>query len=259
MDTQSSYGLLSLWQQGDFVARAVGVLLVGMSLASWYVIVVKALQLAKMRKMSHGAADAFWHTKSFAEGIEALGPQRPYNPFRALAQQGADAAAHHEENKEDLHGALNVSDWIVSCMRRSIDDTVSHLQSGLSILASIGSTAPFVGLFGTVWGIYHALVGIGVAGQATIDKVAGPVGEALIMTALGLAVAIPAVLGYNALLRGNRNLVASLNRFAHDLHAYLLTGTRVRSSANDAATVPAPAPFRPPLREVNGRREALQS
>jgi biopolymer transport protein ExbB len=255
----TSFGLASLWQQGDLVARGVGVLLVVMSLLSWYVIIVKALQLAKMRRMARGA-DAFWHTKSFRDGLGALGAQKAFNPFRALAEQGADAAAHHEENKEDLHGALNVSDWIVSCMRRSIDDTVSHLQSGLSILASIGSTAPFVGLFGTVWGIYHALVGIGVAGQATIDKVAGPVGEALIMTALGLAVAIPAVLGYNALLRGNRNLVASLNRFAHDLHAYLLTGTRVRSKAFDADPSPAPAPLRGHLREVRvARREALQS
>jgi biopolymer transport protein ExbB len=257
MDTLNQpYGLISLWGQGDFVTRAVGILLIVMSLLSWYVIIVKAVQLARMRRISSAAADAFWHTKSFSEGLEALGGNdNPHNPFRALAEQGADAVAHHEENKEDLHGALNVSDWIVSCMRRSIDDTISHLQSGLSILASIGSTAPFVGLFGTVWGIYHALVSIGAAGQASIDKVAGPVGEALIMTALGLFVAIPAVLGYNALLRGNRNLVAHLNRFAHDLHAYLLTGTRVRSSAA-SNPAPGPAPLRAHLHAVSGRGAA---
>jgi biopolymer transport protein ExbB len=260
MDTLNNpYGLISLWGQGDFVIRGIGVLLIVMSLLSWYVIIVKALHLARMRRGAGSAADAFWHTRSFREGLEALGGPGPHNPFRALAEQGADAVAHHEENKEDLHGALNVSDWIVSCMRRSIDDTISHLQSGLSILASIGSTAPFVGLFGTVWGIYHALIGIGAAGQASIDKVAGPVGEALVMTALGLAVAIPAVLGYNALLRGNRNLVAQLNRFAHDLHAYLLTGTRVRSSLDSNRAALAPAPLRAQLHAVNGRSEGIAS
>ena len=135
-----------------------------------------------------------------------------------------------------MQGALNVSDWIVSCMRRSIDDTVSQLQSGLSILASIGSTAPFVGLFGTVWGIYHALVGIGVAGQATIDKVAGPVGEALIMTALGLAVAIPATFGYNALVRGNKSTLARLNKFGFDLHALFVTGHAPRMARSRRAS-----------------------
>jgi hypothetical protein len=120
-----------------------------------------------------------------------------------------------------------VSDWVTRCLRNSIDDTTARLQSGLAMLASVGSTAPFVGLFGTVWGIYHALMSIGAAGQATIDKVAGPIGEALIMTALGLAVAIPAVLGYNALVRGNKYIVTRLNRFAHDLHAYFVTGARV--------------------------------
>jgi biopolymer transport protein ExbB len=122
-----------------------------------------------------------------------------------------------------------VSDWITRTLRNSIDDSTARLQSGLAILASVGSTAPFVGLFGTVWGIYHALVGIGASGVATIDKVAGPVGEALIMTALGLAVAIPAVLGYNALVRGNKGILTKLNRFAHDLHAYFVTGARVSS------------------------------
>ena len=122
-------------------------------------------------------------------------------------------------------------------MRNSIDEATSRMQGGLAVLASVGSTAPFVGLFGTVWGIYHALLAIGTAGQATIDKVAGPVGEALIMTALGLAVAIPAVLGYNALVRGNKRVLSKLNRFAHDLHAYFVTGSRV--SSNGATKVVA--------------------
>ena len=114
-------------------------------------------------------------------------------------------------------------------MQNTIDDATVELQSGMAILASVGSTAPFVGLFGTVWGIYHALMQIGMAGQATIDKVAGPIGEALIMTALGLAVAIPAVLGYNALVRGNKTVITRMNRFAHDLHALLMTGARVKA------------------------------
>src|SRR5690606_16113418 len=127
-----------------------------------------------------------------------------------------------------LHDVMDISDWLTRSLKSSIDESVSRLQSGLAILASVGSTAPFVGLFGTVWGIYHALVGLGASGVPTIDKVAGPVGEALIMTASGLAVAIPAVLGYNALTRGNKSVISKLNRFAHDLHAYFVTGSRVR-------------------------------
>jgi hypothetical protein len=131
---------------------------------------------------------------------------------------------------------LDLSDWVTRELRNSIDEFTARLQGGMAVLASVGSTAPFVGLFGTVWGIYHALMGIGVAGQATIDKVAGPIGEALIMTALGLAVAIPAVLGYNALVRGNKSVLHKLNRFAHDLHAYFVTGARVTRGGQPAGT-----------------------
>ena len=129
-----------------------------------------------------------------------------------------------------------MSDWVTRSLRQAIDEFTTHLQSGMAILASVGSTAPFVGLFGTVWGIYHALLSIGAAGAATIDKVAGPVGESLIMTALGLAVAIPAVLGYNALVRGNKGVLHKVNRFANDLHAYFVTGARV--SAGSPAKMP---------------------
>ena len=140
------------------------------------------------------------------------------------------AAAHHNAQPQ-LHDSLDASEWLTRTLRNSIDESTARLQSGLAVLASVGSTAPFVGLFGTVWGIYHALLAISSAGQATIDKVAGPIGEALIMTALGLAVAIPAVLGYNALVRGNKSVLHKLNRFAHDLHAYLVTGSRVASGS----------------------------
>jgi len=148
-----------------------------------------------------------------------------------LATEGQKAATHvkltHGAQQAELHESFDISEWVTRCLRNSLDDSTAKLQSGLAILASAGSTAPFVGLFGTVWGIYHALMSIGLAGQASIDKVAGPIGEALIMTALGLAVAIPAVLGYNALVRGNKAVLAKLNRFAHDLHAYYVTGARV--------------------------------
>lgn len=224
---ENPYGLASLWAQGDLVTRSVAVILFIMSLLSWSVIVIKTLSLSRLRRMATHAGERFWHSRSFDQGLLSLPPNRQENPFRALAEDGNEAAAHHANNKDDLHGALNISDWLTSCLRRSIDNAVSRLQAGLSILASIGSVAPFVGLFGTVWGIYHALIGIGASGQASIDKVAGPVGEALIMTAFGLFVAIPAVLGYNALTRGNKWVLARLNQFAHDLHAYLITGARV--------------------------------
>ena len=225
MDSQ--LGLVNVWTQGDWITRSVVVLLLLMSLSSWMVILIKALDIMRVNKFSRGA-EPFWHSADFAEGLTRLGTDRS-NPFRMLAEEGREATAHHRNTKAQLHDALDISDWVTRCLRNSIDDTTAKLQSGLAILASVGSTAPFVGLFGTVWGIYHALMGIGAAGQATIDKVAGPIGEALIMTALGLAVAIPAVLGYNALVRGNKSIVSRLNRFGHDLHAYFVTGARVTS------------------------------
>ncbi|WP_137896722.1 MotA/TolQ/ExbB proton channel family protein [Ramlibacter sp. 2FC] len=232
---ESQFGLVSVWTQGDWVTKGVALLLLGMSLASWMVILIKALDILRYKKLAAGT-EAFWHSADFAEGLGRLAPQAG-NPFHALATEGREAAAHHRATKAQLHDSLDVSDWVTRCLRNSIDDTTAHLQSGLAILASVGSTAPFVGLFGTVWGIYHALLGIGAAGQATIDKVAGPIGEALIMTALGLAVAIPAVLGYNALVRGNKSVLVKLNRFAHDLHAYLVTGARV-SGGGEGKVVP---------------------
>ncbi|MES2688306.1 MAG: MotA/TolQ/ExbB proton channel family protein [Pseudomonadota bacterium] len=226
---ESQFGLMNVWTQGDFVTKAVAVLLIAMSLASWMVIIIKTLDVLKYKKVARGAED-FWHSEDFAAGLAKLGSD-PANPFRQLAIEGREATAHHRNTKAHLHDALDVSDWVTRSLRNTIDEFTSRLQSGLAILASVGSTAPFIGLFGTVWGIYHALLAIGTAGQATIDKVAGPIGEALIMTALGLAVAIPAVLGYNALVRGNKGVLQKLNRFAHDLHAYFVTGARVSNGA----------------------------
>jgi biopolymer transport protein ExbB len=233
MDSQ--LGLFSLWTQGDWVTRSVALMLLAMSLASWIVIFIKALDIFKY-KDSGKRTEAFWHSGDFADGLNQLGPQDG-NPFAQLATAGREASLHHQDSKAQLHDTLDISDWISRSLRNSIDDSTARFQSGLAILASVGSTAPFVGLFGTVWGIYHALMAIGASGQSTIDKVAGPIGEALIMTALGLAVAIPAVLGYNALVRGNKSILTRLNRFAHDLHAYFLTGARVGNTSTDGKIV----------------------
>jgi len=225
----NEFGLINLWTEGDGVTRFVAILLLLMSLASWIVIILKSLNLFTAQKQA-GRVEAFWHSTSVAGGLQALGDEAA-NPFRALALRGQEALAHLKSGsgQPELLKELDTSDWVTRGLQNAIDDATAELQSGLAILASVGSTSPFVGLFGTVWGIYHALMQIGMAGQATIDKVAGPIGEALIMTALGLAVAIPAVLGYNALVRGNKSIIIRMNRFAHDLHALLMTGSRVKA------------------------------
>jgi biopolymer transport protein ExbB len=208
-------GLFNIWNQGDWVTKGVTLLLLLMSLSSWMVIIIKSLDVIKFRGMAQ-RAETFWHSENFEAGLRQLGAEAD-NPFRALVLAGQDASTHHHETKVHLHDALNASDWITRSLRNAIDDSTARLQSGLAVLASVGSTAPFVGLFGTVWGIYHALMGIGAAGQATIDKVAGPVGEALIMTAAGLAVALPAVLAYNVMGRVIQRLEQELEGFARDL------------------------------------------
>ena len=225
------YSIESMWMQGDMVIRSVSIILLVMSVLSWTIIFLRAWGLLSLRGALRGAQD-FWHARSIGEGLHMLGREGQNNIFRQLAEAGQAARDHHEAHQNDLHGKLPLADWLTSCLRSSIDESAERLQKGLSILASVGSTSPFVGLFGTVWGIYHALVSIGVSGQASIDKVAGPVGEALIMTAFGLAVAIPAVLGYNALTRQNKRVLGKLNRFAHELHAYFLTGAPLKRNDN---------------------------
>ena len=239
MDTQ--LGLAHFWDQGDWVTRFVALLLLAMSVASWMVILVKAIHLRRHLGQAR-ALPGFWHSRDFDDGLAKLGPADDC-PFHQLARQGRDASRHllqfDGESPRTMADAADLDEWISRTLHNSIDDTTARLQAGLAVLASVGATAPFVGLFGTVWGIYHALLGIGASGQATIDKVAGPIGESLIMTALGLAVAIPAVLGYNALVRGNKGLLHKLRRFAHDLHAYLVTGARVGSPRSGPAAVKA--------------------
>ncbi|RJG02161.1 MotA/TolQ/ExbB proton channel family protein [Noviherbaspirillum sedimenti] len=229
----SPYGLDNLWQQGDLVTKSVAVLLIAMSIASWYVIVTKALQLLQYRRAAKAAGHQFWDATTLQEGLATLGSN---NPFAVLASAGVGAMQHHSAHQGHLHDELSVSDWITLSLRQAIDEVTSKLQTGMAVLASVASSAPFVGLFGTVWGIYHALVSIGSSGQASIDQVAGPVGEALIMTALGLAVAIPASFGYNALVRGNKNVTARLHKFGFDLHALFVTGARSGTGKDGAGS-----------------------
>lgn len=235
----ASFGLLHFWTISDWVTRCTFAVLIAMSILSWIVMLVKALDVLRTRHQS-ARVERFWHASDIADGLSRLG-RSPTDPFRNLAIEGREAAAHHRAMQGQLHDHLDASDWISRALQGSLDQTSGHLQSGLAVLASIGSTAPFVGLFGTVWGIYNALMRISSAGQASIDQVAGPIGEALIMTALGLAVAIPAVLAYNALVRANRGLLTRLRRFAYELHAFYLTGTPVnrRGQASNVVAMQA--------------------
>ncbi|RPH45654.1 MAG: MotA/TolQ/ExbB proton channel family protein [Burkholderiales bacterium] len=233
--TDSPFGPAALWAQGDAVTRTVAVALFAMSLVSWYLILSRGWLAFEARRAARSTA-GFWSAGSFPEGLAMLERGGAGSPFRRLAAD-AGAAFEHVSSTSRASGRVDLGDWMTECLRGSIDDAAERLQAGLGMLASIGSTAPFVGLFGTVWGIYHALVGIGVSGEASIGKVAGPVGEALIMTAFGLAVAIPAVLAYNGLLRSNKTVIGRLNGFARQLHAYFVTG---------APLAPAPVRMGPP-------------
>jgi biopolymer transport protein ExbB len=218
---ENPYGLEALWKQGDFVSRGTLIILVIMSMGSWYIIFVKLYEQRKLMRSANAASKTFWNAGSVKAGVGAL---EEGSAYRFIAESGVSASDHHEGT---LVEQIDLHTWISMSIQRAVDNINSRLQDGLAFLATVGSTAPFVGLFGTVWGIYHALTAIGIAGQASIDKVAGPVGEALIMTALGLAVAVPAVLGYNFLVRSNRVVIQGFDNFAHDLHLYLTTGARV--------------------------------
>jgi len=231
MDTSQAFGLAHLWAQSDIVIKLVALTLVVMSVASWYLILVRSVRQLRARSYD-GAVETFWKAPTLAEGLSRLSSRAPDSPFEALARQGVAATEHlrRHTHADTLGGKLDAEEFITRAMRKSIALSTAQLESGLTVLASIGSTAPFVGLFGTVWGIYGALIGISASGMATLDTVAGPVGEALIMTAFGLFVAIPAVLGFNAFTRANRLELSELDAFAHDLHAWFTTGTRLAST-----------------------------
>lgn len=230
------YGIEALWSQGDMLIKAVALILLAMSISSWTIILLRIWRLWCLRRLQ-SRIDFFWQAPNFGEGLQRFTGSDTCNPFRRLLLDAQSALTHHQQHAENLQAHLPLAEYLAGTLRTTMDESIVCLQRGLSLLASIGATAPFIGLFGTVWGIYHALVSIGVSGEASIDKVAGPVGEALIMTALGLAVAIPAVLAYNALLRANKHLLVKINRFARQLHVYFLTGrctsTRIDAFAQD--------------------------
>lgn len=217
------YGLEALWAQGDLIARATLIIMVIMSAATWYVLVTKLIQQQGLISQAKKTRQ-FWNGKDVNEGLNTY---KEGSAFRSVAEDGIVAAKQHSARSGEK---IELSEWLASQLHRSVERVASQLQTGLSLLATVGSCSPFVGLFGTVWGIYHALIAIGLAGQASIDKVAGPVGEALIMTAIGLFVAVPAVLGYNWLVRRNKVIMDSMRDFAADVHANISMGVRGQSN-----------------------------
>src|ERR1700734_1101258 len=219
--TANPYGLIPLWVNGNIVSRGTLTVLVIMSLASWYVILTKLWDQAKLKKSAKIVEKQFWTAPSVKDGVERL---KKGDEYRFIAESGLRAASHHEGRLTDR---IDLHEWITMALQRSVDAVNSQISGGLTFLATVGSVAPFVGLFGTVMGILNALIAIGIAGQASIDRVAGPVGEALIMTAIGLFVAGTAVLGHNWLLRRNKLIQDDVRNFASDLHAYLVSGARV--------------------------------
>ena len=214
------YGLKALWTQGDMVAHSTLVIMAIMSMASWYIIFTKLFEQRAMLRSAKTSAEAFWKASSVTTGISAL---KEGSAFRFIAEQGVKASDHHEGTMVET---IDKHTWISMSVDRAVGNVNNRLQDGMAVLATVGSTAPFVGLFGTVWGIYNALVKIGISGQASIDKVAGPVGESLIMTAIGLAVAVPAVMGYNWMIRRNKAVMDLTRAFAGDLHNVLIAGKR---------------------------------
>jgi len=219
-EVANPYGLEALWSQGDFVARGTLIIMIIMSMASWYVIFTKLFEQSKMLKAADKVGEGFWKAGSMRQ---AAGTLAEGSAFRYIAEQGVQADDHHEGT---LVEQIDRHTWITMSVDRAVGNINSRMQDGLAVLATVGSTAPFVGLFGTVWGIYHALTAIGISGQASIDKVAGPVGEALIMTAFGLAVAVPAVMGYNWLIRRNKQVMEKIRAFSGDVHNVLLSAKR---------------------------------
>ena len=219
-EVANPYGLDALWNQGDFVARGTLIIMIIMSMASWYVIFTKLFEQNKMLRSAKAVDESFWKAGSMKQAATTLADG---SAFRYIAEQGVRADDHHEGT---LVESIDRHTWITMSVDRAVGNIQSRMQDGLAVLATVGSTAPFVGLFGTVWGIYHALTAIGIAGQASIDKVAGPVGESLIMTAFGLAVAVPAVMGYNWLIRRNKTVMEKVRTFSGDVHNVLLAGRR---------------------------------
>jgi biopolymer transport protein ExbB len=227
----NSLGFAHFLSHTDTVGKLVLSALLALSAASWYLIVTRAIANTLAQKRAAVFLAGFWEAPSLQDVGSALAARPIDNAFAELAQQTLRAAGDSEAHSpHKLAAAGGLGEFLTRVLRNGIDQEAARVEHGLTVLASAGSAAPYVGLFGTVWGIYHALVQIGLSGQGTLDKVAGPVGEALIMTALGLAVAIPAVLAYNAFNRRNRMWLARLDAFAHDLYVLTTVGS-VKSAA----------------------------
>jgi biopolymer transport protein ExbB len=224
---QSTLGFSNFLQEVDGVGMFLLITLALMSVATWYLILIKVVANWKMQRSAKAFLSNFWEAPDLEVVAKRLNDGQPRDPFSHLAHHGFRSIAQHgAKTSQRLIEAGTQEEFLTRSLRRAIEQDTARLESGLTLLASVGSSAPFVGLFGTVWGVYHALISIGASGQSTLDKVAGPVGEALIMTALGLAVAIPAVLAYNFFARSNRVILAELDGFAHDLFAFMSTGSR---------------------------------
>jgi biopolymer transport protein ExbB len=241
---ENSLGFAHFLSQTDTVGRAVLLLLLALSVASWYLIVTKTLANYLARRRADAFLKQFWAAGSLQDVSAALRRHPVDNAFAELAHEALEAARNnHQHGMQQLAAAGGLSEFLTRVLRNGIDQEATRVEQGLTVMASAGSAAPYIGLFGTVWGIYHALVNIGLSGQGTLDKVSGPVGEALIMTAVGLAVAIPAVLAYNAFTRRNRVWLARLDAFAHDLYTVITVGEKANSSAGEVRPLrPAPEP-----------------
>jgi biopolymer transport protein ExbB len=226
---ENPYGLGQLWTQGGLITQTLLAIMFFMSLYSWFIIFTKLWDQKNLNKSAKVVEKGFWTAPSIKDGVERL---KKGDEFRFIAEDGLRAASHHEGRLTDR---IDLHEWITMALQRATDSVNSRMASGLAFLATVGSTAPFIGLLGTVIGILRALLTIGMTGQPSIDKVAGPVGEALIMTAIGLAVAVPAVLGYNWLLSRNKVIGANVQNFASDLHAYMVSGSRVDTGVMAAA------------------------
>ena len=227
-------GLMHFWEQGDMVTHATAIILVFLSIVSWYVVIGKILAHLRYRLSYQPVLSAFWEADSLQVALEQMRRDDRTGIFSSVALTGTLAAqAYQKHAAKGISAGGDASEFVTRALRQGIVLAQARIERGLTFLASVGATAPFVGLFGTVWGIYHALVGLAGASQVVLDKVAGPVGEALIMTAGGLFVAIPAVLAYNACVRANRLVLAQLDGFAHDLHAYLTTGIKLQDNSSN--------------------------
>jgi biopolymer transport protein ExbB len=211
--------------QADAVGKTLLLILVLMSAASWALIAIKGLSQWLRQRRATTFLDQFWNASTLDQVQADISTHGARDPFSHLCAHALHAQAHHARHGASrLAEAGSASEYVTRTIKKVLDEETTQLESGLTTLATVGATAPFVGLFGTVWGVYHALLAIGMSGAGTLDKVAGPVGEALIMTGIGLAVAIPAVVAYNAFTRGNRVLAARLDAFAFELHSFLTLG-----------------------------------